>query len=188
MRLPSSEFIKHIILYLLLFNLMLSIGITLLIVLKPSYEEFQIILGVLTILTFPFAISIFFMFIHISKTRKAPFLLKQKPKRLLRFSTSQSPQKIIEQVILLAHTFNYPIEDIDESRGRIILSSSINWTSWGFFYPIYTSLQNDGKTLVEVGIKSRLYQYGPLVTRAHKKFYNKVKNAILTNIEPQNAG
>lgn len=188
MRLPSSEFIKHLMLFFLLFNLILFIGITLLIILKVNYEEYQSITGILTILAFPLAISIFFLLVHISRTRKATPLLKQKPKRLLRFITNQSPQSIIEHVAFLARTVNYTIEDINESKGRIILGSSFNWTSWGFFYPIYTSLQNDGKTLVEVGIKSRLYQYGPLVTRAHKKFYNKVKNAILTNIEPENAG
>ncbi len=188
MRLPGSEFIKHIILYFLLFYLILLIGITLLLALKPSYEEFQIIRGVLTILAFPLAIGSFFMLVHISKTRNATSLLIQKPKQLLKFSTNQSPQTIIEHVTLLARTFNFTIEDINERIGRIILGSYFNWTSWGFFYPVYVSIQNDEKTLVEVGIKSRLYQYGPVVTRAHKKFYNKVKNAILTNIEPENAG
>ena len=179
MRFPGSELIKHILLYLLLFYLIFVSGITLLIVLNPSYEEFQSIRDVLIILAFPLAISVFFMLLHISKTRKATSLLKYKPKLLLRFFTTQSPQTIIEQVSLLAGTFNYTIEDIDESIGRIILGSSFNWISWGFFYPVYISIQNDGKTCVEVGIKSRLFQYGPLVTRAHKKFYNRVKNTIL---------
>ncbi len=94
---------------------------------------------------------------------------------------------------LIASTFKYTIEDIDESIGRIILSSIPNWISgwisgWGFFYPVYVSIQNDGNTLVEVGIKSRLYQGGPLVTRAHKKFYNRVKSAISTDIGSRNAG
>jgi len=182
MRLPNSEFIKYIISHFLLFNLILFSGIIILIIFKVSYEEFQSIQVVLTVLFFPYAISIFFIHVRISKTRKAPLLLKQKPKRLLGFITNQSPQKIIVQVTLIASTFNYTIEDIDESIGRIILGSSVNWTSWGFFYPVYVSIQNDGKTLVEVGIKSRLIQGGPLVTRAHKKFYNRVKSAISTNI------
>jgi hypothetical protein len=147
-------------------------------VLKPGYEELKIIQGIYIIIAIPSAFIIFFILIHISKTRKATLLLKQRPKRLLRFTINQSPQTLIEQVTLLARTFNYTIVDIDKSIGRIILSSSINWMSWGFFYPVYFLIQNDGNTLVEVGIKSRLYQYGPLVTRAHKKFYNRVRNAF----------
>ena len=191
MRLPSSEFIKQLMLFFLLANLFFF-GIVLLSILL-SYEEIQIIKGILTILAFPLAIGIPFILLHISKTRKATSHLKQKPKRLLGFITNQSPKKIIEQVTLIASTFNYTIEDIDESIGRIILSSSPNWISvwisgWGFFYPVFLSIQNDGNTLVEVGIKSRLYQRGPLVTRAHKKFYSRVKSAISTNIGSENAG
>jgi len=181
MRLPSSDFIKYIISHFLLFNLILFSGYILIIILKPSYEEFQNIKGILTVLVFPLAISIVFIHVHISKTRKAALLLKQKPKRLLEFITYQSPKTIIEHVSLLARTFNYTIEDIDESIGRIILGSAHNWTSWGFFYPVYVSIQNDGSTLVEVGIKSRLSQSGRLVTRAHKKFFNRVKRVISTN-------
>ncbi len=184
MRLPSSEFIKYLMLIFLLSNLFFF-GIILLV-----YEERPIIKEILTILVFLLAICIPFILIQFSKTRKATLLLKQKPKRLLGFITNQSPQKIIEQVTLIASTINYTIEDIDESIGRIILSSTpswiFGWESWGFFYPVYVSIQNDGNTLVEVGIKSRLYQVGPLVTIARKKFYNKIKSAISTNIGLEN--
>jgi len=185
MRLPSPEFIKHLIIFLLVGNLFFF-GIILL-----SNEEREIIKEIITILALPTVISIYPILIYISKTRKATLHLKQKPKRLLGFITNQSPKKIIEQVTLIASTINYTIENIDESIGRIILSSSPNWitgwiTGWGFFYPVYVSIQNDGNTLVEVGIKSRLIQGGPLVTRAHKKFYNRVKNKIKIISELEN--
>lgn len=181
MRLPNSGFIKLLMLAFLMTNL-LFIGALLLITLL-SYEEIQILKGIILILAIPLAIIITYLLKQYSKTRKATLHLKQKPKRLLRFITNQSPKKIIEQVTLIASTFNYTIEDIDESIGRIILGSQLNWISWGFFYPVYISNQNDGKTYVEIGIKSRLYQRGPLVTRAHKKFYNRVKNTITNNVE-----
>ena len=188
MRLPNSGFIKLLMLAFLMTNL-LFIGALLLNVLL-SYEEIQILKGIMLILAIPLAILINYFLTQYSKTRKATLHLKQKPKRLLGFITNQSPQKIIEQVTLIASTFNYTIEDIDESIGRIILSSSpswiFGWESWGFFYPVYVSIQNDGNTLVEVGIKSRLYQVGPLVTIAHKKFYNKIKSSISTNIGLEN--
>ena len=124
MRLPDSEFIKILIIFLLLGNLFFF-GIILM-----SNEERLIIKEILTIWGFPLVISISFILAHISKTRKATTHLKQKPKRLLGFITNQSPQKIIEQVTLIAHTYNYTIENIDESIGRIILSSSLNWISF----------------------------------------------------------
>ena len=62
----------------------------------------------------------------------------------------------------------YSVDDADPARGIVIMSSRPTVFTWGFFYPIAV-VPRDAGTDVHIGIKSRLAQYGPLVTRAHRE-------------------
>ena len=72
----------------------------------------------------------------------------------------------------------YKVESFDVEKGNVILSSSITPFSWGFFYPIYITSQ-DEISEVEIGITSKLIQSGPLRTRQHKKCFHAIKSALI---------
>lgn len=58
---------------------------------------------------------------------------------------------------------------IDAAEGPIvILSSGVTFGSWGFFYPVHVHPEGAGSKIV-VGISSKVFQIGPLVTRAQNK-------------------
>ena len=60
----------------------------------------------------------------------------------------------------------------------IVLEESASASSWGFFFPVFVSKQSDGSTLIEVGIKSKLVQVGPVVSRSHDKCVSGIKAAL----------
>lgn len=117
----------------------------------------------------------------IAAMRKGSSAVKTKPGRLMSFTTAMAPQDVMRIVARFAQQSGYKIDEIAESDGRIILSDSATATSWGFFYPVYVSKQDDGNTLVEVGIKSQLIQVGPIVSRNHERCFNGIKAAIFAN-------
>lgn len=54
----------------------------------------------------------------------------------------------------------YSVDDADPARGIAVLSSRPTLFTYGFFFPAYVSSEGAG-TRVDLGIKSKLYQYGP---------------------------
>ncbi|MGX7828737.1 hypothetical protein ACTG9Q_26940 [Actinokineospora sp. 24-640] len=72
----------------------------------------------------------------------------------------------------------YSVDDHDPTRGVVILSSRPTAFTWGFFYPAVVYANGTG-TRVDFGIKSKVFQYGPLVTRAHRKAAHAL--AVLTH-------
>lgn len=62
----------------------------------------------------------------------------------------------------------FSVADADPGRGMVLLESGMSATTWGFFYPVLVTPEPTG-TRVELGIKSKAIQYGPLVTRQHRK-------------------
>lgn len=117
----------------------------------------------------------------IAAMRKGSSAVKTKPSRLMSFTTARAPHDVMTIVVRFAQQSGYKIDEIAESDGRILLSDSATATSWGFFYPVYVSKQNDGNSLVEVGIKSQLIQVGPIVSRNHERCFNGIKAAIFAN-------
>ena len=121
----------------------------------------------------------YYILIRFSKQRKALSVVKGKPRRIKMLNTKLTPKTVINNIVHFAQNSGYRIEDIDESRGRVILSSPFNHHTWGFFYPIYITSQNNENTLVEVGIQSKLYQIGPFVWKNHKQIFNGIKCVIV---------
>ncbi|MBB3665879.1 MULTISPECIES: hypothetical protein [Prauserella salsuginis group] len=62
----------------------------------------------------------------------------------------------------------FAVVDTDPGRGLALLDSRMSLATWGFFYPVLVTPEPAG-TRVEIGIKSKAIQYGPLVTRQHRK-------------------
>ncbi|MFX0209189.1 MAG: hypothetical protein ACFFDT_24610 [Candidatus Hodarchaeota archaeon] len=113
----------------------------------------------------------------ISMLRDPQSAVKTKPSHLVEFRTPLSLYDVRSVVTNFARQNGYKIEDVDEDTDRIILSTSPNWSSWGYFYPIYLT-QTNGETLIEVGIKSRLFVYGSIRTRHLERCVNGIKASI----------
>lgn len=76
----------------------------------------------------------------------------------------------------------YLVEDTDPARGIVILSSRPTAFSYGFFYPVVVYPEGAG-TRVDLGIKSKVFQYGPVVTRAHRKLAHALAALTQSRIE-----
>ena len=113
--------------------------------------------------------------------RKGSSTLTEKPSGLKTFVADASSEAVLKTIIRFAQQTGYSIDTIEDNNGRIVLSDSATATSWGFFYPIFLSQKEDGKTLVEIGIKSKAIQFGPIVSQHHEKCFNGIKAAIFAN-------
>lgn len=82
-------------------------------------------------------------------------------------------------VLALVQHGRYEADEISESGDRIVLSEPPTLVTWGFFYPIYVTERGDEGTLVEIGIKSKFVQIGAIPRRAHERFANRLKSALL---------
>ena len=75
-----------------------------------------------------------------------------------------SPQDVLARLQMIGTPYH-----IDAAEGPIvILSSPVSFGSWGFFYPVHVHAEGSGSRIV-VGISSKVFQIGPLVTRAHNR-------------------
>lgn len=110
--------------------------------------------------------------------RKAPAAMTTRPKRLLSFTTATPAREALETIVAKTRNSAYSVESIDEAQRHLILSTPPTATTWGFFYPVYLTEQADGRTLVEVGIQSKLFQMGPLVRRQHAHCLAYLKEAL----------
>jgi hypothetical protein len=107
-----------------------------------------------------------------------------KPRRILTFSTNTTIEKTMQ--IIIQYQNKYKIDDFNEVKFIIVLSDSPPFnplvsTGYGFFYPIYLTKQNEGRIDIEVGIKGKLFQWGPIVSRNHEKCFNGIKAAVFAN-------
>ncbi len=114
----------------------------------------------------------------IAAMRRGSSVIGTKPSRLQSFTSADNPQETLKGIVRFAQQAGYKISAIDEVKGQLVLEESASATSWGFFFPIFVSRQSDNATVVEVGIKSKLVQVGPIVSRSHEKCVNGIKAAL----------
>lgn len=57
------------------------------------------------------------------------------------------------------------------------MSKSLGFFDYGFFFPIYVSAEND-KTLIEIGIRSKVLQLGPIPERTLERFVAGIKASL----------
>jgi hypothetical protein len=116
--------------------------------------------------------------IHLAAMRKASSAVKNQPLDLKRFLAPMPLAEVDTCVFHFAQQYGYHIDDLRLEEGRIILSDSATATSWGFFYPVYLTQETPTTTLVEVGIKSKFIQIGPIPSRHYEKCANGIYAAI----------
>ena len=69
------------------------------------------------------------------------------------------------------------VDDKDPATKILVLSSPVSFFTWGFLYPVYLHPAGTG-TRIEVGCKSKFFQLGPLVTRAHDACVREIEAAL----------
>lgn len=114
----------------------------------------------------------------IAATRQGSSAIESRPTRVQSFTATGQPQETLKAIARFAQQAGYKISVMDEDKGQLVLEESASAISWGFFFPVFVSRRSDTATLVEVGIKSKLVQVGPVVTRSHEKCVNGMKAAL----------
>jgi hypothetical protein len=67
---------------------------------------------------------------------------------------------------------------VDDDSGTVIcLSSPVTFMSWGFFYPVHIHPEGTGSKIV-VGVRSKIFQVGPIPARAHAKCVEAIEQAL----------
>ncbi len=95
--------------------------------------------------------------------------------RRLELTTTASPAEAFARIALIAG--KYKIDDRDASRGILVLSSGISFGSWGFLYPVFITANGTGSQ-IDIGIHSKLIQFGPIVGLAHRKLRDAIEAAV----------
>lgn len=119
----------------------------------------------------------------ISAMRKGSSVMESKPSRLESFEIKKAPQEALKAVIQSAQQAGYKVSAMDENRGRVVFEEGASATSVGFFFPIFISQSTNNSSLIEVGIKSKLFQVGPIVSRSHEKFLSGIKAYLFSGNE-----
>ena len=119
------------------------------------------------------------LFLVIAEFRKPSSVLKNKPKKLFTFKVKISPDEAIKEICAFGKAYKYSVAEILPDQSRIVLGDESSLFSYGFFYPVYLTPQQDGELLFEVGIASKAIQIGPVVWQRHQKFHDKLKEFLL---------
>ncbi|MCF7793061.1 MAG: hypothetical protein K9N09_04010 [Candidatus Cloacimonetes bacterium] len=104
-------------------------------------------------------------------------MLTKKPKNLTQIYSQLEPEIILKSIIKFARISKYEIDHFDEENNIIILSKAIGFFDYGFFFPIYISIENS-RTLIEIGIKSKVLQLGPIPERTLERFVTGIKTSL----------
>ncbi|WP_340682617.1 hypothetical protein LCL61_28640 [Amycolatopsis coloradensis] len=114
-------------------------------------------------------------------TRKGSVATIAMTARRIKLHTAAPPDMVYTWLTQHCPT-GYSVDDHDAARGIVILSSRPTVSTWGFFYPAVIHAEGAG-TRVDLGITSKLFQYGPLVTRAHGKLAHALASLTQGHIE-----
>lgn len=72
----------------------------------------------------------------------------------------------------------FTADDRDPTTKVVVLSSPVSFMTWGFIFPVYLHAAGTMGTRIELGCKSKLFQLGPLVTKAHDECEAAIKAAL----------
>lgn len=72
----------------------------------------------------------------------------------------------------------YTIDETGTGPDKIVLATSPDLSSWGFFFPIQVRPHPQGSTQVLIGCTSRFIQGGPIVQKKHREAVEFVRSAV----------
>lgn len=112
----------------------------------------------------------------VAAQRKMPASTAKPTSRRLTITSPLAPAAVIEK-LKNARWRRIKLHDSDAARGVVVLATGMTIFSWGFFYPIFVTRGGSGSTL-EIGVKSRVFQAGPVVTNNHKAAVAEIEQAL----------
>ncbi len=124
---------------------------------------------------FTWLLFIMLVFYMVTVLRKPP---KKKPRYIESFEVEAPPEVILEAIAYFGMKKNMDIDFFDENERRITLGDRLNLFSGAFFYPIYLTTEENGATLVEVGVKGKASITGSAAFRYRDKVVQGIKAAI----------
>ena len=112
----------------------------------------------------------------VALTRKANARTATPTGRSITVTTALAPDAAFAK-LARAPLGRFRLGDSDPGRKVLVFVSSITGFSWGYFFPVFVRPASGGAA-IETGIKSRAFQWGPLVTKSHKEFVAEVEKAL----------
>jgi len=118
-------------------------------------------------------------FFVISKKRKVESIVTSRPKNIKSYTIDNSMSNVWQEI----HWFEASklrLEYENEEQGLIVLGENMGMTKFhnGYWLMIYLSQIENGSTLVEIGIKSKVYQYPFLLHIIRDKAANRLHEAL----------
>jgi len=118
------------------------------------------------------------VFLFIAISRKSSSTLESTPQRSESVLTNKSTQDVIKSITLFASSNGYKVSHFDPEQGQLVLEEGLSMSSYGFFFPIRVIANGSNGSMVQIGIKSRAFQVGPVVGRSLDKVVAGVKAAL----------
>jgi hypothetical protein len=112
----------------------------------------------------------------VASQKKMPASTAQQTSRRLTLTSPLAPAAVVEK-LAAAQWRRLKLHDSDAARGVVVLATGMTVFSWGFFYPVFITTNGTGSTL-EIGVKSRIFQAGPVVTNNHKAAVAEIDQAL----------
>jgi hypothetical protein len=114
--------------------------------------------------------------ILVATRRKMPAGTAAQTSRRMSLTSPLAPAAVIKK-LQAARWRRIKVHDTDAARGVVVLATGVTGFSWGFFYPVFVTPSGSGSTL-EIGIKSRIFQAGPVVTNNHKAAVAEIEQVL----------
>ena len=111
----------------------------------------------------------------IAFTRKGSVRSARMTSRVHDLFSQATADEVFERIVRIGHP--YKVDDSSRDAMLIVLSSPVSFMSWGFLYPVYLHAGPNG-TQIQVGITSKVIQFGPVVTSAHDKVRKAIEAAL----------
>lgn len=112
-----------------------------------------------------------------SMTRRPPATIRNRPLSVVTLSSNLTQEEVANKLRNIPSSTKYKLESGFQSNEFVLLHENPSATTWGFYYPVFLSQEN-GRTKIEIGTKSKIYQVGPLVTKATNRFVETVNRSL----------
>ena len=123
-------------------------------------------------------VIIIVIFIVIAASKSGSSVQTSDAVRLTPIVTIVPLEKVFDAITEFAKYNGYRVDTIEKQNGRIVLSESASISSWGNFYPIQIKTRDDGKTIVEVGIRGKISQKGFDINKNHQRCVSGIQSQL----------
>ena len=128
----------------------------------------SVLLPIITVL-------IIYGIVYLIRNMNKDKLLDENKQQTISFDLNDGIEDCFQKIQNYANSSEYTIEAIDDNSYSIVLGESITLMTNGFYFPIFLTMLDENNTRIEVGIKSKSFQVGPVVDKRHNSFVNELE-------------